>query len=222
MVSMPCSPMAMLVYFDAYSLWAVLTAMAVGFCLGLGVHILTKDEEGLPTLDLGTSFAFGPAILSLAGFIMGVLWIDTLASEVVGIVSLTSKLLSLPPSLVGLTLLAVGSSLGDAFGNPSMARRGHASTALTACFAGPLFNMLISMAAGFGSFFAREGVTRTQVQFTPDIALGVGCLVIYNIVVAAVGILNKSRIPEKFYLFARAWYAMYIIIACLLGITGLV
>eukprot|EP00967_Tisochrysis_lutea_P068514 scaffold89826_cov19-Tisochrysis_lutea.AAC.1 len=38
---------------------------------------------------------------------------------------------------------------------------------------------------------------RTQVQFTPDIALGVGCLVIYNIVVASVGLLNNSRIPEK-------------------------
>eukprot|EP00983_Pelagomonas_calceolata_P036622 1134246-Pelagomonas_calceolata.AAC.2 len=49
-----CSPLAVLVYFDAYSLGAVMTAMAVGFSLGLGVHILTKDEEGLPTLDLGT------------------------------------------------------------------------------------------------------------------------------------------------------------------------
>jgi hypothetical protein len=35
------------------------------------------------------------------------------------------------------------------------------------------------------------------VQFTPDIALGVVCLVIYNIVVACVGILNNFRIPEK-------------------------
>jgi len=41
-----------------------------------------------------------------------------------------------------------------------LAQRGHSSTALTACFAGPLFNMLISMAAGFGAYFAKEGVTR--------------------------------------------------------------
>lgn len=45
--------------------------------------------------------------------------------QVVGIVSLLSALLHLPPSLVGLTLLAWGNSLGDFFGNPAIARVGH-------------------------------------------------------------------------------------------------
>jgi sodium/potassium/calcium exchanger 6 len=46
------------------------------------IHVLTRDEEDLPALDLGTGFAFGPAVLSLMGFFMGVVWIDMLASEV--------------------------------------------------------------------------------------------------------------------------------------------
>lgn len=37
----------------------------------------------------------------------------------------------------------------------------------------------------------------TPVHFTPDIALGVFCLVTYNLAVAAVGLLNHSRIPER-------------------------
>lgn len=125
---------------------------------------------------------------------------------------------------------------------------------------------------------------RTAVDFTPDIALGVSCLVLYNIIFAAVGLLNHSRIPEKcvgacaprcwvlraawalfvrrtfvqlqrkqpqpsrvhervsshdaegivrphtpptlrprnrrFYLFARAWYAMYICLAFMLAIAS--
>ena len=48
------------------------------------MHVLTRDEEELPALDLGTSIALGPAVLSLAGFFMGVIWIDMLASEVPG------------------------------------------------------------------------------------------------------------------------------------------
>lgn len=49
------------------------------------------------------------------------------AAQVVGIVSLVSRLLGLPPSLVGLTLLAVGASMGDFFSNSSMAKvRGRA------------------------------------------------------------------------------------------------
>eukprot|EP00983_Pelagomonas_calceolata_P036623 1134246-Pelagomonas_calceolata.AAC.3 len=59
----------------------------------------------------------------------------TIHLQVVGIVSLTSRLLGLPPSLVGLTLLAVGSSLGDFFGNPSMARVG-ACWDVGACWVG--------------------------------------------------------------------------------------
>ncbi len=43
-------------------------------------------------------------------------------AQVVGVISLLSGLLRLPPSLVGLTLLAWGNSLGDFFGNQAMAR----------------------------------------------------------------------------------------------------
>ena len=41
-----------------------------------------KDTLTCIYIILNCSFAFGPALLSLAGFFMGVLWIDALASEV--------------------------------------------------------------------------------------------------------------------------------------------
>lgn len=39
-------------------------------------------------------------------------------------------------------------------------QRGHATTALTACFAGPLFNMLLSLALGFSAYFTKEHTHR--------------------------------------------------------------
>ncbi len=50
--------------------------------MAVTVHILTRDDEDVPALDLGTGFAFGPAVFSVMGFFMGVLWIDMIASEV--------------------------------------------------------------------------------------------------------------------------------------------
>ncbi|GAX77541.1 hypothetical protein CEUSTIGMA_g4985.t1 [Chlamydomonas eustigma] len=221
-VAVLCSPLMVVIYFGAATASApVLTAMAVGAGMAAVIHILTRDEEDLPALDLGTGFAFGPAILSLMGFFMGVVWIDMLASEVVGILSLIANLASLPSSLVGLTLLAWGGSLGDLFGNAALAKRGHASTALTACFAGPLFNMLIGLALGFSSRFAHEGSNSMPVQLTGDVAVGCVCLIIYNAVVVLVGVMNGFRLPAKFYLFARVWYCIYLSLACVMGLTQL-
>jgi Ca2+/Na+ antiporter len=96
-----------------------------------------------------------PATLALAGFAAGVTWIDAVASQAVAVLALCAALARLPQGVVGLTLLAWGNSLGDYFGNSALARAGAGSTAITACFAGPLFNVLISMALGFTARFSK-------------------------------------------------------------------
>ncbi|MEW5313216.1 MAG: hypothetical protein WDW38_004802 [Sanguina aurantia] len=171
-------------------------------------------------LAVVTYFEVGPEAIS-SGWLRqwSVMWIDTLATEVVGMVSLIASLLHLPSSLVGLSLLAVGNSLGDFFSNTAMARRGQFSTALTACVASPLFNMLISLAAGFASYFAAHHVTSTDVVLRPEVTLGCCMLMAYNVIMVLVGYANRGTLPRRFYLFARAWYALYIGLAFILGFT---
>ena len=50
-----------------------------------------------------------------------------------------------PPwvQVLGLTVLAWGNSIGDFSTNMAMARKGLANMALTACYAGPVFNLLV-------------------------------------------------------------------------------
>ncbi|EFJ46155.1 hypothetical protein VOLCADRAFT_93618 [Volvox carteri f. nagariensis] len=203
-------------------LLAAVLALTVGAVLAAAVAYFTAGEEdALPDWDLGTSFAFGPAFFAVFGFFMGIIWIDLLASEVVGVISLLASLLRLPASVMGLTLLAWGNSLGDFFGNPAMARRGKPTMALTACFAGPLFNMLTSLALGFGSYLAQSSQTHVRVVLRPEVALGCGFLVMYNLAVAAAGLMNHGSLPERFYLFARGWYLAYLATACVVGLwTG--
>lgn len=45
--------------------------------------------------------------------------------------------------LLGLTVLAWGNSVGDLSTNMAMARKGLANMAMTACYAGPVFNLLV-------------------------------------------------------------------------------
>ncbi|KAG2447386.1 hypothetical protein HYH02_007714 [Chlamydomonas schloesseri] len=204
----------------AAALPMVVVAAVVGAALAAAVGYFTAGEEdALPDWDLlGRGFAFGPAAFAVFGFFMGVIWIDTLASEAVGVVGLLAGLLRVPASVMGLTLMAWGNSLGDFFGNPAMARRGQPTMALTACFAGPLFNMLASLALGFGSYFARRRVGSAEVVLRPEVALGCAFLLLYNAAVAAAGLLNGGKLPERFYVFARAWYGLYFAAACVLGL----
>ena len=45
--------------------------------------------------------------------------------------------------VLGLTVLAWGNSIGDLSTNMAMAKKGLANMALTACYAGPVFNLLV-------------------------------------------------------------------------------
>jgi sodium/potassium/calcium exchanger 6 len=77
---------------------------------------------------------------------MSILWIVAICEYMIDAISLIGLLFDLPVSFLGLTLLAWGNSAGDFVANPAITRLGMSQTAVTACFAGPLFNSLI----GFG------------------------------------------------------------------------
>jgi dolichyl-phosphate-mannose--protein O-mannosyl transferase len=96
--------------------------------------------------------------------------------------------------------------------------QGLANTALTACFAAPLFNILLANAVGYMGYFAANKVTFVHVHATPEVILGCVMLAIYNVAIVAIGALNKFQLPENFYLFARSWYALYLVLACLFGL----
>ena len=49
--------------------------------------------------------------------------------------------------VLGLTVLAWGNSIGDFSTNMAMAKKGLANMALTACYAGPVFNLLVRLIA---------------------------------------------------------------------------
>eukprot|EP00879_Flechtneria_rotunda_P020184 GHRR01021225.1.p1 GENE.GHRR01021225.1~~GHRR01021225.1.p1 ORF type:complete len:661 (+),score=220.23 GHRR01021225.1:751-2733(+) len=221
--SLLCCPLALVVYLGLLTLPAVLIACSCGIAAAVAAAVLTwwDRSDQMPVQGLGgTAAAVLPGVLAVVGFIMGVAWIDTMATEVVGALTFLAGLANLPAGVLGLTLLAWGNSLGDFFGNRAMAKAGHASTAITASFAAPLFNMLMSLSLGFSRYLHLLGTNSVKVQLTPEVALGCLFLIGYNIAIITVGRLCGQRLPPWFAYFARAWYGLYFALAVASGFWG--
>jgi Ca2+/Na+ antiporter len=81
----------------------------------------------------------------LFAFLTSVSWIITVANEIVTLLVALGFALNVSAEILGLTVLAWGNSLGDLVADVSVARAGTPKMALAACFAGPLFNLLMGL-----------------------------------------------------------------------------
>ncbi len=84
-------------------------------------------------------------LLCFLGFAVSVAWISTIASEVVGVLKAVGVILNISDAILGLTIFAVGNSLGDLVADITVAKLGHPVMALSACFGGPLLNILLGI-----------------------------------------------------------------------------
>ena len=84
-------------------------------------------------------------LLCFVGFIVAIAWISTIAGEVVGVLKALGIILNMSDAILGLTIFAVGNSLGDLVADITVARLGYPVMALSACFGGPMLNILLGV-----------------------------------------------------------------------------
>ncbi|CAI9098653.1 OLC1v1035338C1 [Oldenlandia corymbosa var. corymbosa] len=81
-------------------------------------------------------------------FFLSITWTYILAQELISLLVSIGIILGISHSFMGLTILAWGNSLGDLVSNLTMAKNGGpggAQTAISGCFAGPIFNIIIGL-----------------------------------------------------------------------------
>lgn len=164
---------------------------------------LTKGRVSLP---------FWPALgFALLGFLVAATWIDVFADELVQALEFFGVALGVPEPVLGLTVLAWGNSVGDLSTNVAMAKKGLANMALTACFAGPVFNMLVGLGAGFWIRLAREKASSVDVHLDRGLRIGFVMIAANCALVVAAGVALRGRIPRKFGFLSLGLYVLYMV-----------
>ncbi|KAH7627408.1 Sodium/calcium exchanger protein-domain-containing protein [Sordaria sp. MPI-SDFR-AT-0083] len=105
----------------------------------LGILLLTTSADKKPKYHF---------LLCFLGFVISIAWISTIANEVVGILKAFGVILGISEAILGLTIFAVGNSLGDLVADVTVARLGWPVMALAACFGGPMLNILLGIGLG--------------------------------------------------------------------------
>ncbi|KAG9390651.1 Cation/calcium exchanger [Carpediemonas membranifera] len=126
-------------------LWSVLIPFplpVVLLCVPLAVAAFLVSARVKPG-----EIALG--IMAFGGFAMAVLWLQTIANELVALLKAFGTILMIPDSVLGLTVLAWGNSVGDLVSDLSVARNGSPEMAFGAIFGAPVMNLLIGIGISF-------------------------------------------------------------------------
>jgi sodium/potassium/calcium exchanger 6 len=83
--------------------------------------------------------------LCMLGFCVSIAWISTIAGEVVGVLKALGIIFNISDAILGLTVFAVGNSLGDLVADITVAQLGYPVMAFSACFGGPMLNILLGI-----------------------------------------------------------------------------
>ena len=99
------------------------------------------------------------SLFCFLGFAVAIAWISTIANEVVGVLKAFGVILGMSDAILGLTIFAVGNSCGDLVADITVAKLGYPVMALSACFGGPMLNILLGIGIS-GMYMTIRGADR--------------------------------------------------------------
>ncbi|OQR79490.1 sodium/potassium/calcium exchanger 6-like [Tropilaelaps mercedesae] len=109
-------------------------------------------------------------VFALLAFVTGVCFIYAACRELMAVLKAVGVDRGIDDSVLGLTVLAWGSSVGDLITDSTVARQGYPAMAIAAAFAGPMLNLLIGLGSAFSVRLIRESAWSVPVE-CPSILL---------------------------------------------------
>ncbi|XP_064459628.1 mitochondrial sodium/calcium exchanger protein-like isoform X2 [Ornithodoros turicata] len=177
----------------------------VAACLALVVFFTSKYDEP-PKYHW---------IFAYLGFFVAVFWIYGLANEVVSLLKTVGIVIGLSDAFLGMTVLAWGNSIGDFISNLAVARQGYPRMAISACYGGPLLNLLL----GFGIPYTLKlvqtgGVLRLRWSNMIAVLYGTICQTLVSTLVVMT--ILRFTVRRAFGAYLLVVYATYLTVAILI------
>ncbi|KAG0174718.1 hypothetical protein DFQ30_003188 [Apophysomyces sp. BC1015] len=147
-------------------------------------------------------------MLSFVGFAISLNWIFLLANEMVGLLQALGIIFDISDAIMGLTIFAVGNSVGDLVANTAIAKMGFPTMAISACYAGPLLNMVLGVGIS-STYEAWKTGKPYHLEVAPTILVSCTGLLIVLLSTLIVVNVNGYRISK-----GLGWWMIIVYITC--------
>ena len=197
---------------SAVPMWLVLAG--AGVAVSCALYALTSD---------GAPPRWQP-VLVVCGFVMTIVWLDLLANEMIAVIETIGHIANISTSILGLTVVAIGNSIGDFVADTAAARGGSVGgtrMAIAACFGSPVIMNILSVGISFGLRLLLTGFRPIEYDHLSRVAR-LGYILFYITVLSHLLVFPMCgyRAPRVYALYLFAIYATLISASCLLE-TGM-
>ncbi|KAK8791934.1 hypothetical protein WA158_005311 [Blastocystis sp. Blastoise] len=142
-------------------------------------------------------------ILMLFGFFTAANWTAMIADEIVSLFQALGYVTGISPIILGVTILSWGTGANDLVSDVTLAKQGYPEMSITACFAGPLFNIYVGMGSGMVSSIINSGENIVLGQKSPLTYIAFATIFIALLA-------NIIIVPITHYEFRR-WFSLSLI-----------
>ena len=159
-----------------------------------------------------------PIFICIFTLILSIIWIWFSANILIELLIAISKLINIPDSFLGITLLTYGNSLPDLMLNLSLVKIGYGEMALSGSITGPLFNLLIGLGLPLIKLIIKFGkieidfFNRNNIVSIICLGLSIGDLIILGLLAKSVNYKLNMRIAIVSFII----YFIFFVLGCLL------
>ncbi|CAM6056124.1 unnamed protein product [Sphagnum tenellum] len=159
----------------------------------------------------------GHLLAVIVAFVMSVFWISFIAGELLGCLMALGRILGVSPALLGLTVLAWGNSIGDLVADVAVARVGQPAMAVTGCFAGPMFNMLVGLGLALTLRTAKDFPVGYKLDRHPGILVAFGFLVLGLLGSLVVVTCSGFQVTRSWGICLISWYLFFMVVSAVVA-----
>ncbi|KAL5037831.1 hypothetical protein RTP6_005203 [Batrachochytrium dendrobatidis] len=207
-------PMVLCLYFEVYLVNVVIVedsvyipVWGVSIIFGIVLSALTWWMV-IPRISSRWILVF----LAVMGFGVSMLFVATVSNELIGLLEAIGVLSGLSPTILGLTLFALGNSIGELVTNIQIARMGYPTMAIGACYGGPMLNIVLGV--GVSSLYMVIKTGHAVRIPTMDMTFWITSWGLYvGLVVGLVmAIYNRFQVNERFGMTLLGMYGLLMVI----------